>query len=136
MMQTNTFKINLKKYSFFFAFLYNLKPRELRETSERCSICSNWVSYHYWLDVSNYILLIFQFQLGGGKWGTFDPYPDHPKDVYPRFNPNVFRQSKPGEKVFVPPTGPKTCPVNSVVDQMVTKLVIIPVSLHNPAIFS
>lgn len=59
--------------------------------------------------------------LGGGKWGTFDPYPDHPKDVYPGYNPNVFRQQKPGEKVFVPPAGPKTCPVNSVLDQMVTK---------------
>merc|ERR1712178_470301 len=38
--------------------------------------------------------------LGGGKYGTFDPYPDHPKDTYPTYNPNVFRQQKPGEKVF------------------------------------
>lgn len=59
--------------------------------------------------------------LAGGKWGTFDPYPDHPKDVFHPFDPNVFRKSKPGEKVFVPPAGPKTCPVNSVMDQMVTK---------------
>jgi hypothetical protein len=58
---------------------------------------------------------------GGGKFGTFDPYPDHPKDPYPNYNPNVFRQQKPGEKVFIPAPGPKSYVVNSVVDQMVEK---------------
>ncbi|XP_075248231.1 cilia-and flagella-associated protein 96-like [Convolutriloba macropyga] len=60
--------------------------------------------------------------LGGGKYGTFDPYPEHPKDVY-IYNPNVFRQQKPGEKVFMPSAGPKSYPMNSVVNQMVTKTI-------------
>ncbi|XP_063725989.1 cilia-and flagella-associated protein 96-like isoform X2 [Symsagittifera roscoffensis] len=58
--------------------------------------------------------------LGGAKFGTFDPYPEHPKDVYV-YNPNVFRQQKPGEKVFVPSAGPKGYPINSIVNQMVTR---------------
>lgn len=61
--------------------------------------------------------------LGGGKFGTFDPYPQHPQDKYPGFSANVFRQQKVGEKVFMPSAGPKSYPINSVVNQMVTKTI-------------
>ena len=60
-------------------------------------------------------------QPGGMKAGTFDPYPSHSSDPY---NVKVSRKvnvvNKSG-RIFTPSAGPKSAPVNSVVNQNVMK---------------
>ncbi|XP_041362659.1 UPF0602 protein C4orf47 homolog isoform X2 [Gigantopelta aegis] len=58
---------------------------------------------------------------GGMKAGTFDPYPSHSQDAYRiRVKRPVNIVNKSG-KSFIPSQGPKSRPVNSIVDQMVTR---------------
>ncbi|KAM6220538.1 cilia-and flagella-associated protein 96 [Rhynchocyon petersi] len=49
---------------------------------------------------------------GGMKAGTFDPYPSHSADAYVAKLPKEY--SGKGEKIFHPPGGPKSRPVQSI----------------------
>ena len=70
------------------------------------------------------LLLFFQYpQPGGMKAGTFDPYPSHSQDAYRiKVKRSVNIVNKSG-KTFIPSQGPKTRPVISIVDHMVTRWV-------------
>ncbi|KAL8609736.1 hypothetical protein ACOMHN_042775 [Nucella lapillus] len=58
---------------------------------------------------------------GGGKFGTFDPYPTHPPDVYSDKIPRPINVMNSSGKQYGPPPGPKTRPVNSVIAQNVIR---------------
>ncbi|XP_025090518.1 UPF0602 protein C4orf47 homolog isoform X2 [Pomacea canaliculata] len=64
-------------------------------------------------------------KLGGGKHGSFDPYPSHSVDPFGvkiKRPVNVVNNTG---KIYVPPTGPKSRPVNSIVDQNITRSINI-----------
>jgi len=57
------------------------------------------------------------------KAGTFDPYPSHSADQYQE---RTKRDTSPsgkreGMKVFMPPAGPKSAPINSVLHQNIAR---------------
>lgn len=57
----------------------------------------------------------------GGKFGTFDPYPSHSADAYTvKMKRSLTVVNKAG-KIFVPSPGPKSRPVNSIVNQNVIR---------------
>lgn len=58
---------------------------------------------------------------GGAKIGTFDPYPSHSADLYEVKFKRIINVVNKSGKTFVPPMGPKTRPVNSIVDQNVLR---------------
>lgn len=58
---------------------------------------------------------------GGAKVGTFDPYPAHSVDLYnDKFKASINIVNKTG-KTFVPSSGPKTRPVNSIMGQNIIR---------------
>lgn len=61
------------------------------------------------------------FQPGGNKSGCFDNYPSHSNDPYKVAHHKVVNVVNKHGKIFVPNPGPKSAPVNSVVNQNVIK---------------
>ncbi|ELU15220.1 hypothetical protein CAPTEDRAFT_167507 [Capitella teleta] len=57
----------------------------------------------------------------GCKAGTFDPYPSHSSNVYKPKSSHVKLVVNKTGKIFMPNGGPKTAPVNSVLDQNVVR---------------
>ncbi|XP_070544417.1 cilia-and flagella-associated protein 96-like [Ptychodera flava] len=59
--------------------------------------------------------------IGGSKAGTFDPYPSHSNDPYkPKGKKPEPPVNKTG-KIFMPSPGPKSAPMNSIVNQNVSR---------------
>jgi len=60
---------------------------------------------------------------GGMKAGTFDPYPTHSADDYKILSMKRSSSGKALNKVFIPPAGIKSAPVNSVLHQNISRSV-------------
>lgn len=69
------------------------------------------------------LTVLFFFQAGGCKAGTFDLYPKHSNDPYT--NPKPRREGDNGgvknKGVFKPSAGPKTMPTSSIVQQHIRR---------------
>lgn len=60
---------------------------------------------------------------GGMKSGTFDPYPSHSADPYKIKYPKSVNVVNKSGKTFMPSPGPKSAPVNSIVNQNVIRTI-------------
>ena len=68
-------------------------------------------------------LMFYFFQPGGGKAGTFDPYPSHSADPYKVKVPRSINVVNKSGKTFMPSMGPKSTPMVSIVNQNVIRYV-------------
>lgn len=77
---------------------------------------------YIWGDITHGNII---FQPGGAKIGTFDPYPSHSADPYKiKMVRSVNVVNKSG-KTFMPSQGPKSRPMNSIINQNVMKYVYL-----------
>jgi hypothetical protein len=60
-------------------------------------------------------------EIGGAKAGTFDPYPSHSNDPYKPKTKKVPPPMNSSGKIFMPSTGPKSAPTNSIINQSVVR---------------
>ncbi|KAK7112170.1 cilia-and flagella-associated protein 96-like isoform X2 [Littorina saxatilis] len=58
---------------------------------------------------------------GGGKVGTFDPYPSHSADPYSDKMKRPINVVNKTGKIFMPSPGPKSRPMNSIMDQNIVR---------------
>lgn len=61
--------------------------------------------------------------IAGAKCGTFDPYPSHSNDPYKPKSKKGPAPLNSGGKTFMPSTGPKSAPTNSIVNQNVVRTI-------------